>query len=234
MSTNVVRKTVKYTIPDAPPVDSLVNRSWYKTVIDIMLTNLNELDSLATHESNMKKKKTDNNIAPTKQLNGITDTATKNELETARTNILKSNTPLYASDVNKIATNLNKIYKRSKDVSGTASTVAKDEIVGTSKLSTFISACIEISEALDPKANAVWGNDGTCNVGCEKSCQTKCQTTCQVGCQVSCQSKCELKCQTTCQLKCQTTCQLKCQTTCQVSCQNCYGGTCHDQTCGSW
>lgn len=233
MTTNVVRKTVRYTIPDAPPSESLVDRSWYKTVIDIMLINLNELDSIDTHNANMQKKKTDNNIPPTKQLNGITDTATKNALESARSNILKSDSPLYARDVNAIATNLNKIYARAKSGSK-ASAVAKDEIVGTTKLSTFISACIEVSQALDPKANAVWGNDGTCNVGCEKACQTKCQTSCQVGCQVSCQSKCELTCQATCQLSCQSTCQVSCQSTCQISCQNCYGGTCHDQHCGGF
>ena len=233
MTTSVNRKTVKYTIPDAPPAESLVDRSWYKTVIDIMLTNLNELDSLDTHNANMQKKKTNNNIPPTKQLNGITDTATKNALESARSNILKADSPLYAKDVNTIANNLNKIYARARSGSR-ASTVAKDEVVGTTKLATFISACIEVSQALDPKANAVWGNDGTCNVGCEKACQTKCQTSCQVGCQVSCQSKCELTCQATCQLSCQSTCQVSCQSTCQISCQNCYGGTCHDQTCGTW
>lgn len=226
MTTSVNRKTVKYTIPDAPPAESLVDRSWYKTVIDIMLTNLNELDSLDTHNANMEKKKTNNNIPPTKQLNGITDTATKNALESARSNILKADSPLYAKDVNTIANNLNKIYARARSGSR-ASTVAKDEIVGTAKLSTFISACIEVSQALDPKANAVWGNDGTCAVGCEIKCETKCEKQCQVGCMVSCQSKCELSCMTTCQTSCQSTCQLSCMTTCMISCQNCYGGTCH-------
>lgn len=233
MSTTVNRKTVKYTIPDAPDAETLVDRSWYKTVIDIMLTNLNELDSLDAHDANMEKKKKDNSIPPTKQLNGITDTTTKKELETARTNILKSDTPLYASDVNTIANNLNKIYARARTGSR-ASTVSKDEIVGVTKLQTFITACIEISESLDPKARAVWSDSGSCNVSCEKSCQTTCQKSCQIGCQVSCQSKCQLSCQTSCQLSCMTTCQKSCQSSCQLHCQSCYGGTCHDQTCGTW
>ena len=226
MSTTVKRKTVSYTIPDPPGKESFVDRSWYKTVIDIMLTNLNELDSYDAQVKNEQARKNDNNLPPVKQLNGITDTATKKALETARSNILRTDTPLYASDVNAIATNLNKIYARAKSGSK-ASTVAKDEIVSTDKLSTFVSTCIEISESLDPRAERIWSNDGTCNVGCERVCMTKCQTSCQIGCQVSCQSKCELQCQVGCQVKCESTCQLRCQSTCQLSCQNCYGGTCH-------
>ena len=226
MSTSVTRKTVHYTIPDPPSSEELVDRSWYKTVIDIMLTNLNELDSFDTHNANMEKKKTDNTIPATKQLNGITDKATKLALETARTNILSPDTPLYAKDVNTIANSLNKIYARAKSGSH-ASTVSKDEVVKVSKLETFISTCIEVSQSLDPKANAIWSDDGKCNVGCEKSCMTKCMSVCQVGCMVSCQSSCELSCMTSCMVSCMTSCMVSCMTTCMVSCQNCYGGTCH-------
>ena len=233
MSTDVTRKTVHYTIPDPPNSEELVDRSWYKTVIDIMLTNLNELDSFDTHNANMEKKKTDNSIPATKQLNGITDTATKLALETARTNILSPDTPLYAKDVNTIANSLNKIYARAKSGSH-ASTVNKDEVVKVSKLETFISTCIEVSQSLDPKADAIWSDDGNCNVGCEKSCMTKCMSMCQVGCMVSCQSSCELSCMTSCMVSCMTSCMVSCMTSCMVSCQNCHGGTCHQtkRNCG--
>lgn len=231
MSTEVVRKTVSYTIPDAPSAESLVDRSWYKTVIDIMLTNLNELDSFDVHDENMEKRKTDNDIPPTKQLNGITDTETKMALEEARANILRSDSPLYAKDVNTIATSLNKIYSRAKSGSR-ASTVSKDEVVGRDKLSTFISACIEVSQELDPKAEAVWSDDGLCSTSCEKNCQTHCQSNCQIGCQVSCQSTCQLNCQENCQLNCMLTCQLSCQSTCQLACQSCFSNTCHKTKLG--
>ena len=191
-----------------------------------MLTNLNELDSFDTHNANMEKKKTDNTIPATKQLNGITDTETKLALETARTNILSPDTPLYAKDVNTIANSLNKIYARAKSGSH-ASTVSKDEVVKVSKLETFISTCIEVSQSLDPKADAIWTDDGKCNVGCEKSCMTKCMDVCQVGCMVSCMASCELSCMTSCMVSCMTSCMVSCMTTCMVSCQNCFSNTCH-------
>ncbi|MBR2248283.1 MAG: hypothetical protein IJ880_14885 [Bacilli bacterium] len=231
MSTSVTRKTVHYTIPDPPSSEELVDRSWYKTVIDIMLTNLNELDSFDTHNANMEKKKTDNTIPATKQLNGITDKETKLALETARTNILSPDTPLYAKDVNTIANSLNKIYARAKSGSH-ASTVSKDEVVKVSKLETFISTCIEVSQSLDPKADAIWSDDGNCNVGCELKCETKCMGVCQVGCMVSCMASCEVSCMTSCMTACMTSCMVSCMTTCMVSCQNCHGGTCHNQHCG--
>ena len=33
---------------------------------------------------------------------------------------------------------------------------------------------------------------------------------------------------------CGLTCQVRCQSSCELACQHCYGGTCHDQACGSW
>ena len=233
MSTSVDRKTVEYTIPDAPNAESLVDRSWYKTVIDIMLTNLNELDSFDAHDENMEKKKKDNSIPPTKQLNGITDTETKLALEGARANILKKDSPLYASDVNTIANNLNKIYARAKTGSK-ASTVSKDEVVSTTKLATFVAACIEISQALDPKAEAVWSDDGSCAVGCELKCETKCESLCQIGCQIRCESRCELRCEVGCEIRCENRCETQCQSSCMINCQSCFSNPCHNQHCGGF
>ena len=220
MSTKITRGSVSYTIPDAPGTDTHPDRSWYKTIIDIMLTNLNELDSLDTQAANEEKKKKDNSVPKTKQLNGITDTKTKKELEDARSSILTSDAPLFASDVNSIANNLNKIYKRAKNATNNpAATVSAKEVVTASKMQTFISTCIEISQALDPKATPIWNGDGSCKTSCETQCQVLCMLKCQAVCQLSCQSKCELSCQSKCQLTCQATCQLTCQATCEKGCQ---------------
>ena len=176
LSTNVRRASVSYTIPDAPNKETHVDRSWYKTIIDIMLINLNELDSLDAQAANEAKKKTDNTVPKTKQLNGITDTATKKTLEDTRASILIADSPLFAKDINSIANNLNKIYKRAKSTTtNPAATVSSKEIVATDKLQTFISTCIEISQALDPKAQPIWNADGSCKTSCETNCQTLCQ-----------------------------------------------------------
>ena len=191
MSQNVSRKTVNYTIPTVPVTGDPVTSDWYKSIINVILINLNEYDSnTALRNDESRRHWTTNTGVNVRQLNGITSTNIRDSLNYSSSRVDK-NDIVYASDINNIVNNMNAVADRvgSARISG----VTQGAYITPQVLMYIYNSAIRISNQLNGSAS-IWTNSGTCALTCQNSCQVSCQ----------------------------------------VSCQSCYGGTCHNQHCGTF
>lgn len=191
MSQNVNRKTVNYTIPTVPVTGDPVASDWYKSIINIILINLNEYDSnTALRNDESRRHSVRNTGVNVRQLNGITSTNIRDSLNYSSSRVVK-NDIVYASDINNIVNNMNTVADRvgSTRISG----VTQGAYITPQVLMNMYNSAVKISNKLNENAG-IWTNSGTCALTCQHSCQVSCQ----------------------------------------ISCQSCYGGTCHNQHCGTF
>lgn len=176
MSQSVNRKTVNYTIPTVPVTGDPVDSSWYKSIINVILTNLNEYDSnTALRNDESRRHSVSSTGVNVRQLNGITTTSIRDSLNQSSSRV-DTNDVVYASDINNIVNNMNLVADRvgSTRISG----VTQGAYITPQVLINMYNSAIKISNQLNGSAS-IWTNSGTCALTCQNSCQVSCQISCQ-------------------------------------------------------